>query len=144
MAELISQGEACISDFGMAKVIEDVTKTSASTTLQNSGCARWLAPEIVEGESPSKASDTYSFAMAILELLTGTHPLAELKSDIAIIRAMARAPIQPRRPTMPEVKQLLGDDLWALMSKCWLPPAKRPTMQYMSDELQKVQNDTHT
>ncbi|KAF5357102.1 hypothetical protein D9756_006553 [Leucocoprinus leucothites] len=131
-------GKACISDFGMAKTLEDITKTAASTTLQNMGCARWMAPEIIEGGSPSKASDTYSFAMAILELLTGKPPIAELKTDIAIIRAMTRAPIRPKRPTGDTVKRWLTDDLWALVLTCCETSQERPTMEGVSAALQAM------
>ncbi|KAJ3560551.1 hypothetical protein NP233_g10763 [Leucocoprinus birnbaumii] len=139
-------GEACISDFGMAKVLEDVTKTSASTTLQSMGCARWMAPEIVEGDPPSKASDTYSFAMAILELLTKKHPLSELKNDIAVIRTMAQSKaheIRPTRPTDDVVKQWLTDELWSLMQQCWQAPEQRPTMEIVSTQLQEIQCTDH-
>jgi serine/threonine protein kinase len=65
----------------MSKVIEDVTERSASATLTAAGSARWLAPELIEGaiSSPEKPSDVYSYAMAILELLTMKHPYAYLR-----------------------------------------------------------------
>jgi len=127
--------EACISDFGMAKVLEDVTNTAASTALTSAGSARWLAPEVIEGESPSKESDAYSFAMTILELVTGKQPLVEYKSDMAVIRAMANPPLRPRRPAAPEVQKWLTDDLWALLESCWGEPDSRPTMEVMTNKL---------
>ncbi|KAF6742353.1 TKL/TKL-ccin protein kinase [Ephemerocybe angulata] len=77
------KGEACICDFGMSKLVEEVTEKSASATLTAAGSARWLAPELIEGSisSPTPATDTYSFAMAILELVTGKYPFAERKRD---------------------------------------------------------------
>ncbi|KAF6764956.1 TKL/TKL-ccin protein kinase [Ephemerocybe angulata] len=81
------KGEACICDFGMSKLVEEVTEKSASATLTAAGSARWLAPELIEGSisSPTPATDTYSFAMAILELVTGKYPFAERKRDASVI-----------------------------------------------------------
>ncbi|KXN89363.1 Dual specificity protein kinase splA [Leucoagaricus sp. SymC.cos] len=132
-------GEACISDFGMAKAIAAVTKTSALTSLQHNGGTRWLAPEIVDGGSPSKSSDTYSFAMTILELITEKYPLAEFKNDISVIRAMAKPPLEPKRPTGDKVIKWLTDELWALMSRCWaMSPEERPIMEIVLNELEKM------
>jgi hypothetical protein len=126
----------------MSKVLEDVTKMPASTTLQSMGNVRWLAPEIIiEGESPAAASDTYSFAMTVLELLTETHPLVELKTDIAVVRS---SPTQPRRPTAPEVTKWLTDTLWTLMGRCWSTKEMRPTMEDVSKELQAMLFAHHT
>lgn len=124
----------------MAKALEDVTKTAASTTLQSSGSARWLAPEIIEGETPSKQSDTYSFAMTILELITEKRPLIEFRTDMAVIRAMAKAPIKPKRPTGPTVERWLTDELWALMGRCWGSSETRPTMEEVEAQLRGMKN----
>jgi len=127
----------------MAKVLEDVTKTPITTTLlQTMGCIRWMAPEIIEGESsPSKASDTYSFSMTILELLTGKHPFAEYKKELTLIRAMTQFPmVLPQRPIMEPMVQLwlLTDEMWSLMQKCWDTSQKRPTMEDVSNALQAM------
>ncbi|KXN89740.1 Tyrosine-protein kinase TXK [Leucoagaricus sp. SymC.cos] len=120
-------GEALISDFGMAKVIEDMTQTPMSTTIARAGSTRWLAPEIVHGERPSKASDTYSFAMAMIELFTRKAPFPEHKSDAAFIKALTLENATPRRPE--GINDLLTDDLWALTVRCWSKdPASRPSM----------------
>ncbi|KAJ3562213.1 hypothetical protein NP233_g9716 [Leucocoprinus birnbaumii] len=132
-------GEACISDFGMAKVLEDMSQMPLSTTIARSGSTRWLAPEIINGErGPSKASDTYSFGMTVLELLTGKHPFVEHKSDAAVIRATTVNHDIPKRPEGPEVKQLLTDDLWALLLKCWAKkPDSRPSMEEVATALSR-------
>lgn len=135
---MLWQGDACISDFGMAKVMEDVTRTPASTTLARTGGTRWLAPEVVEGAAPSKESDTYSFSMAVLELITGKHPFPEHKTDAAVIRALMRN-TQPKRPTEPGVQRWLTDALWALMQRCWSRDiGSRPTMKDVVMELGKM------
>ncbi|CAA7267978.1 unnamed protein product [Cyclocybe aegerita] len=98
-----AKGEARICDFGMSKVIEEVTEKSASAALTEGGSARWLAPELIEGKSPSKAADTYSFAMALLELLTGKYPFADCKRDATVIRKIVVLKQMPARPKDREV-----------------------------------------
>lgn len=123
----------------MAKIIEDVTKTPASTTFASSGGTRWVAPEIIEGSegsAPSKQSDAYSFGMAILELLTGKFPFPEHRSDAAVIRALMIG-AQPKRPTEPV--QWLSDGMWALMQQCWArEPNSRPTMEAVVAKIQEL------
>jgi serine/threonine protein kinase len=124
----------------MAKTLEDITNTPMSTTLKDHDGARWMAPELVEGESPSNASDVYSFAMSILEMLTEKPPLYEHKRDLAIIRIMAmKGPIRPKRPAGPEVVRWLTDKIWELLERCWtLDPAARPTMEDVMQDLEKI------
>ncbi|KAF9479740.1 kinase-like protein [Pholiota conissans] len=112
------QGQSCICDFGMSKIIEEVTEKSASATLTAGGSARWLAPELIEGSSPTMGADTYSYAMAVLELLTERQPYADIKRDAAVIHDiifLKRTPSRPHRGTT----QWLSDALWDLMQQCW-------------------------
>ncbi|KAG6816948.1 hypothetical protein H0H87_001463 [Tephrocybe sp. NHM501043] len=134
--------EACICDFGMSKVIEDVTEKSASATLTASGSARWLAPELIEGivSSPTKDADTYSYAMAMLELITGKHPFSNRRRDASVIHDIVVLKKIPTRPTETEVLPWLSDNLWALMTECWKVPASgRPSMEQVSTRIAEIQ-----
>ncbi|TFK42824.1 TKL/TKL-ccin protein kinase [Crucibulum laeve] len=136
-----ASGEACICDFGMSKLIEEVTEKSASATLTASGSARWLAPELIEGavSSPTKAADTYSFAMAILELTTGKHPFAERKRDASVIHDIVVLKKTPYRPKDKDACVWLTDDLWRLMQSCWHADAlTRPSMELVSGRIQEI------
>lgn len=116
----------------MSKVIEDVTARSASVTLTESGSARWLAPELIEGliATPTKAADTYSFAMAILELITGKHPFSNRKRDASVIHDVVVKKSIPPRPDG------LSDALWSLMEECWRRNSdERPTMAQVAMRL---------
>ena len=138
----IYQGEPRICDFGMSAVIEDVTEKSASATLTTAGSARWLAPELIEGSisSPTKAADIYSFAMAILELLTGKHPYAHLKREANVIHNIVEKKMMPPRPESPEKNIWLTDDLWTLMEQCWSSDANcRPPMPIVAECMNGVE-----
>lgn len=115
----------------MSKLIEEVTETSASATLTAGGSTRWLAPEVIEGKvsSPTMAADTYSYAMTILELLTGKHPFADHKRDAQVILSVVVHKQTPARPVDDGASLWLSDGLWSLMQGCWHKDAQsRPAM----------------
>ncbi|KAG5644520.1 hypothetical protein DXG03_008262 [Asterophora parasitica] len=136
-----STGAAVICDFGMSKIVEDVTRNSASATLGASGSTRWMAPELIEGEETSvtKEADVYSFAMAILELLTGKPPYSNRRHDASVIQDIVVLKQFPQRPTEPAVLQWLTDNVWELMTECWTVPASsRPLMSMVSARLNEI------
>jgi serine/threonine protein kinase len=144
MPETVHQGEACICDFGMSKAIEDVTERAASATLTVAGSARWLAPELIEGSipSPTKSSDTYSFAMAVLELVTLKHPYSDRKRDASVIHDIVVLKRTPSFPDEPEVRRWLTKDLWKLMQDCWnLSPPVRPQMQQVAEQMKDIETN---
>jgi len=123
----------------MSTVIEEITEKAASATLTAAGSARWLAPELIEGTitSPTFPADTYSFAMAILELLTGKHPYAHRKRDASVIHDIVVLKKMPPRPLI----QHLTDDLWVLMQECWSPNAdSRPLMGVVASRMMKIES----
>lgn len=138
------KGEACICDFGMSKVIEEVTEKSASATLTASGSARWLAPELIQGAvtSPTKEADTYSFAMAMLELITGKQPFSNRKRDASVIHDIVILKKTPPRPADPEVKPWLPEHLWTLMEECWKAAQYRPSMAQVAASIEEIDRMT--
>ncbi|TRM59477.1 kinase-like domain-containing protein [Schizophyllum amplum] len=123
-----ASGQACISDFGMAKVVASVTGEPASTTLTAGPGARWLAPELINCEVkwPTTECDVYSFAMTVLELLTEKKPFCEQKRDYAVIKDVI---VGAKRPERPQNHEQVTDGMWALLQKCWVrDPEQRPRM----------------
>lgn len=131
----------------MSRIVEEVTEKSASTTLTASGSARWLAPELIEGAitSPTKEADTYSYAMAVLELLTGKHPFSHRRHDASVIHDVVVLKCTPPRPRESDVLGLLTDDLWKLLEKCWLvDPISRPSMNRVSGYMLEFERTKHS
>jgi serine/threonine protein kinase len=125
----------------MSKVIEEVTERSASATLTTGGSARWLAPELIEGKAPTREADVYSYAMAILELLTGKHPFSDCKRDAAVIYGIVVLKKTPMRPEEEEISKWLSDTLWDLMQRCWHKDATyRPSMAEMASSLSQLES----
>ncbi|EJD05064.1 kinase-like protein, partial [Fomitiporia mediterranea MF3/22] len=81
-----STREALISDFGAAHVSNDTQVAGISSTVTGTrGTSRWLAYELLANseqyQTATMESDTWSFGMTLLELLTGDQPYSHLKRD---------------------------------------------------------------
>ncbi|KAF8044108.1 hypothetical protein BT93_A2172 [Corymbia citriodora subsp. variegata] len=62
------QRYGCISDIGLATIINPIPPTSARA-------AGYRAPEVIDTRKAFQASDVYSFGVLLFELLTGKSPL---------------------------------------------------------------------
>lgn len=78
---IASDGRIILSDFGISKVSDetlrsevDVTKTMVTGMTENSrlamGTRGYMAPELLDGEEATAASDVYSLGVAFFRLLT--------------------------------------------------------------------------
>ncbi|EIN03835.1 TKL/TKL-ccin protein kinase [Punctularia strigosozonata HHB-11173 SS5] len=132
-------GHPLLSDFGLAKVIEDVTGAPITSTGSSNSARmiRWFAPELFEGDSTLNLSaDIYAFGMTVLEIFTGSNPYSTIKRDTEVIIKKHHG-MKPVRPTDDKtVSRGLDDNLWELLLWCWeSPPAKRPTISQVLERL---------
>ena len=106
--------------------------TSNSKTVSSADIVRYAAPELIETNnfSATKESDTYSFAMLIVECITEDIPFSNISRDAAVIHARINKKQNPPRPDGWEGKKSVSDGLWELMNRCWsLKPNQRPSME---------------
>jgi uncharacterized protein YjdB len=92
-------GNAIVTDFGIAKVAEVTGHTKTGTMV---GTPAYMSPEQCVGEPVTWASDQYSLGIVAYELLTGAPPFAG--SSYAIMQGhleRAPAPISAQRPDCP-------------------------------------------
>ena len=128
---------AMVADFGVAS-IQDLMSRSAATLSGNSqhgnGTLRWMAPERLEGQSVQKSSDVYSFAITAWELYSsGEIPFSMLPDSIIVSLVLDRE----RRPSRPA--RLQSDDLWSIITACWLQdPKGRPIFDDVHIKLKKL------
>ncbi len=66
-------GEALLADFGIAKIVADVSMEWGEKIGRGTGTPAYMAPEQIKGR-PTPKSDQYAFACIIYELLTGRTP----------------------------------------------------------------------
>jgi len=105
---------------------------TVSKTVPSGDTVRYSAPELIRESNPSstKHSDTYSFAMLILERIPEEVPFPNLSRDAAVIHARIGKEQCPPRPDGQDLKKRVSDGLWGLMMRCWsAKPDRRPTME---------------
>ena len=114
--------------------------TSGLRAVTSGDIARYAAPELIEANnfSPTKESDTYSFAMLILECITEDVPFSNITNDTAVTHARINERQRPPRPEGLEGRNLVSDGLWDLMNDCWsLEPDQRPTMEHVQQRFRE-------
>ncbi|KAG8833331.1 hypothetical protein FRC17_010863 [Serendipita sp. 399] len=139
-----SQVKPLVCHFGLSKVVEEVTETTAQITLTSErNYSRYLAPELIRGDisSPRVTTDIYSFGMAILECLTLDKPFANRKRDALVIRDVIVMNIRPNRPVNEGgCSTWMSDALWALITEMWAEPQDRPSMQHVHATLLELKH----
>ncbi|EJD07094.1 kinase-like protein [Fomitiporia mediterranea MF3/22] len=134
--------EALICDFGAAHVTQDAQAAGVSSTVTGArGSCRWLAYELLadseQYQTATKESDTWSFGMTLLEVLTGDQPYSHLKRDGQVIVAIT----QKILPSPPTEGLIIGtrSQLWEVCMSCWRwEPSHRPTMTVIALRLGAV------
>ena len=119
---LDSSGAARLADLGMSRALEQ--GVDSQQTGSNVGPIRWMAPESIERRQYSSATDSYAFAMMMVEVWSdGRPPFAEIPglADVAI-----RVVREDARPAPPDATPLVQE---RLMRRMWArDPAQRPSM----------------
>ncbi|TMW69455.1 hypothetical protein Poli38472_001611 [Pythium oligandrum] len=85
--------KAKLSDFGVSRF-----QSENATMTGGVGTSKWLAPEVITGESDyDQSCDIYSFGVVLAELDTHDLPYAELDlAEVAILQMVASGSIRPR------------------------------------------------
>jgi len=120
-----------ITDFGLSRIIEsDSYKASSDAAFP----VRWTAPETLILGIISRASDVWSFAITVWEMIERKIPYFNVPSgQIAeFVSSGKRLP----RPTKVEIP----DELWDLMQQCWNQFAdQRPSFTEICKELKVIE-----
>ena len=114
--------------------MEEINENTISKTVSSGDVVRYSAPELIENNNvlATMNSDTYSFAMLILECITEEVPFSSLTRDASVIHARISKKQDPPRPDGQDRKNRVSDGLWDLMMRCWsVKPDHRPTMEHV-------------
>lgn len=99
-ANILVDNKSCvkISDFGISKKVESDLLVSARVhrpSLQ--GSVFWMAPEVVKQTSYTRKADIWSLGCLVVEMISGTHPWANLDQMQALFKIGSHA-----KPQLPE------------------------------------------
>ncbi|XBI77538.1 hypothetical protein VPH35_070622 [Triticum aestivum] len=127
--------KACISDFGLAKILD----VNGSNYTNLAGTKGYLAPELAYTTRVTEKCDIYSFGVLVLELFMGQHPgdfLSSIVEKTTLLQNLldTRLPL-PRAEIAGEMFQMI-----VVAVRCIEPdPSHRPTMQQVLKVLSTVE-----
>ena len=94
-----------LADFGIARFLDESPATSTGAILGTPG---YLAPEVLTGERPGPACDTYAVGITLYELITGSAPFTG--TPAAVFHQHVNTPPRPD-PRIPH-------ELWNIVARC--------------------------
>ncbi|GAB9473113.1 Tkl protein kinase, partial [Globisporangium polare] len=125
-------GKAKLIDFGLSCLLNEA---EIQIEVKKMGAVHWRSPEYLAGGRPSFASDVYSFAMCIIEVVSGDIPWGK-SMPMAMVRLRVKKKSIPILPASLTEKQR---NLIELMTK--FEPSERVKMGYVVDKLNEVAED---
>ncbi|KNC52939.1 STE/STE11/CDC15 protein kinase [Thecamonas trahens ATCC 50062] len=118
---LTKEGVVKLTDFGIASSAALDASMHSDVLRQMVGTPCYIAPEVIAGEGATPASDVYSLACTIVEMVAGKPPFADAKNLLRICYLTATAPT----PIPDSLSPLLQDLLRQAFVK---DPAQRLTV----------------
>lgn len=134
-----SRGMRCkVSDFGLAVELEDGAEYFQGD-VKKPVPIRWTAPEAVRRGRFSSASDVWSFAITIYEILTfGLDPYDGITNQ-EVVKQVCDEGIRLPCPTKPRAPKGCPTELHEVMMKCWEhSPGDRPNFESVVELLSEV------
>lgn len=107
---LTESGQPMLTDFGIAKMLEEKDATSLTAAGVGIGTPEYMAPEQGMGQHVDYRADIYSLGMVFYELVTGQKPFQADTPFAVMMKQMTQTLPRPKSfvPNLPdEVEQIL-------------------------------------
>ncbi|GAB9472866.1 Tkl protein kinase, partial [Globisporangium polare] len=125
-------GKAKLIDFGLSCLPNEA---EIQIDVKKMGAVHWRSPEYLTGGRPSFASDVYSFAMCLIEAVSGDIPWGKSVMP-TVVRYKVKKGLAPSLPASMTDKQR---NLIDLMTKT--DPLERVKMGFVIDKLYEIAQD---
>ncbi|GAV58304.1 Pkinase domain-containing protein/LRR_1 domain-containing protein/LRRNT_2 domain-containing protein/LRR_4 domain-containing protein/LRR_6 domain-containing protein [Cephalotus follicularis] len=144
--------EACLADFGLARIVEEDNGVSFSSNPQFAGSYGYIAPEYACMLRITEKSDVYSYGVVLLEIITGKRPVDPSFPDGQHVIQWVRDHLKSKKDPidiidpklqghpdtqMQEMLQALGISLLCTSSR----PEDRPTMKDVAALLREIRHE---
>jgi serine/threonine protein kinase/streptogramin lyase len=126
------RGRALLTDFGIA-TLDDGTLTATGTLT---GTLAYTAPEVIQGQRPTAASDVFGLGATLYALVAGRAAFATGEDHAAAV--MWRVATEEAPPLPPEVPFALVEVIESCLAK---DPAERPTVPEVATALEAIAAD---
>lgn len=119
-------GSVCLVDFGVAWFSGKNSLTAESRVI---GTPDYLAPELIDSERPSQATDLWALAVTLYAILERRTPFRRESMTATFAAIVAAEPARPRHG------DALGDLLLRMLRK---DPEDRPPVERVAADLRKI------
>jgi len=109
---LNADGEAIVTDFGIAKVAESPNQTQTGTVV---GTPVYMSPEQCYARELTGASDQYSLGVVAYEMLVGRPPFSG--SSFALMRSHTDSPPPPLHEVRPDIPRAMEAAVMRMLAK---------------------------
>lgn len=103
-----SQGNLFLTDFGIAKLLENTSHFTKTDTVM--GTPAYISPEQAQGQLVDRRSDIYSLGIILYEMVTGRVPFMA-DTPLAVIYKHVNAPLPPpstiKKDIPPQIEQVI-------------------------------------
>ncbi|KAF8525377.1 kinase-like domain-containing protein [Gautieria morchelliformis] len=130
-------GQPVLADFGLSKILEDITGVPFTQSKGVSESYRWFAPELCSSPGViSTYSDVFAYGMTVVEIFTDEPPFQHIKRTTEVLLQMQKGE-RPMKPTETKIiERGLDDHLWEVATGCWEAcPEHRPTIDQILAQL---------
>ena len=131
---LLSDGQAIVADFGIARAIEDGAGEHLTATGVSIGTPSYMSPEQSAGEPTDERSDVYSLGCVLYEMLAGEPPFTG-PTTMAIVAKRLAGPAPDVRVSRDSVDEALAGTIARALARV---PADRIQS---ATELRKLLDD---
>jgi serine/threonine protein kinase len=118
------EGHALLADFGIAKMVQDVSTTSLTGTGGLVGTPAYMSPEQAQGLPVDNRTDVYSLGVVVYEMLTGKQPF-EAETPMQVVFQHITAPV----PLLSQLSEGFPHELDQVIQRAL---AKDPADRYAS------------
>lgn len=134
---------AKVTDFGMSRD-KGLDQNFSQTAIMTGYCGSvlWMAPEILLGDSYNEKIDVYSYAMCLVEVVSGKLPWSGVATGAKIVHQVMRA-ARPTKQLMGTAGRPVDTQIAELIQDCWVQDAeKRPDFGLVVRRLHDIARQT--
>lgn len=121
-----------ITDFGFSQCFQNFEIMQSMSC--NVGTPAYMSPEVISERPYTQKSDVYSFAILMFEIINGTEPYPDLKTQYLIFSGVVDGNLRPQFSSA--VRQTVSSSLIDLIEDCWSnDPERRPNFDEIYQKL---------
>ena len=113
---LTRSGQPMLTDFGVAKIIEDEATQDLTGTSATVGTPEYMAPEQITSKTVDARADLYSLGVVFYEMITGRKPF-EADTPLAVLFKHASDPLPRPSQFVPDLPEKVEQFLFKTLAK---------------------------